>query len=162
MKTKTRNGKIECKRKNGQIVLAGYSPINEFEQPCVFPFIYKGKEYSSCTFDPREDPKTGELIDVDEPWCATLVNDEGKMVRSGICEVSANTINVDKSECPVPPRTCGLPVRTKNTKDSIPKNFDIFDTDILQMPWMVTIGKYTKIQNGKLSNNCKLFLEITN
>ena len=119
----------------------------------MFPFIYNGIKYLSCTYDPRYDRKTGELIDVEEPWCATEVNSQDQMTRSGICEVSANTINVDKSECPVPPRTCGLPVRTKNTKDSIPKNFDIFDTDILQMPWMVTIGKYTKVQNGKLSHS---------
>ena len=38
-------------------------------QPCVFPFIYNGEEFSSCT-----------KVDYRVSWCATKKDEEGKLV----------------------------------------------------------------------------------
>ena len=47
-------------------------------QPCVFPFIYKGENFSSCT------EKKFEYV----PWCATETDTEGKFIddKWGYCE----------------------------------------------------------------------------
>ena len=47
-------------------------------QKCVFPFLFDGKEYDSCTTD-------GE---VDYFWCATDVDKNGEMIIGnwGFCE----------------------------------------------------------------------------
>ena len=39
-------------------------------KPCVFPFEYKGKEYSNCAWEEGED----------KPWCSTKVDSNGKHV----------------------------------------------------------------------------------
>ena len=57
----------------------------QVEVPCVFPFIYKGKEYNECTF------QKGDV----KAWCSTKVDGNGKHVGGqrqwGYCE----------KECPV-------------------------------------------------------------
>ena len=40
-------------------------------QPCIFPFLYSGERYESCT---TRDSDTGL------PWCATRVDSEGWVV----------------------------------------------------------------------------------
>ncbi|CAM4703026.1 unnamed protein product [Caretta caretta] len=35
------------------------------EEPCTFPFRYKGRKYTACTMDDRK-----------RPWCATMSNYE--------------------------------------------------------------------------------------
>nr|XP_020668994.1 epididymal sperm-binding protein 1-like [Pogona vitticeps] len=48
--------------------------------PCIFPFTYKGKEYSNCTGDGRRDRR---------PWCATT--DSYDMDSKGkFCQVSGS------------------------------------------------------------------------
>ena len=42
--------------------------------PCVFPFIYKGSTHRKCT-----------RTDIDTPWCATEVNDNGKLTKWKYC-----------------------------------------------------------------------------
>ena len=39
--------------------------------PCVFPFKYKNLTHTSCTY-----------ADSDLPWCATMVDKDGEMVRN--------------------------------------------------------------------------------
>jgi len=53
--------KCECKAENGA--------------SCVFPFIWRGKTYTSCTKDKSTNGK---------PWCATAVNAEGKALRGSL------------------------------------------------------------------------------
>lgn len=40
-------------------------------QPCIFPFLYGGESYETCT---ARDSDTGQ------PWCATSVDSEGWVV----------------------------------------------------------------------------------
>ena len=139
-----------------------YSRNNIFDQPCIFPFKYKGITYQTCTFVRRYDSKS-KAIDPDEPWCATEVDSNGEMSEGkwGICDVNIASVTKTKSSCPIPPLTCGVPVRTRTTTQALKKIVDklkekddkasIFDTDILQMPWMVTIGKYS---GGKWEHRC--------
>ena len=39
---------------------------NVNDEPCVFPFIFKGVVYQTCT-----------TIGHDQPWCYTMVNEDG-------------------------------------------------------------------------------------
>ena len=55
--------------------------------------------------------------------------------KIGICE--------DSNNCPIPPRYCGDPVSTRIV-DFKKKVGYVDDITIIQMPWMVTIGKYGK------------------
>ena len=132
-----------------------YSRNNEFDTPCVFPFKYKGITYQSCTFVRRYDNNSKEAIEPDEPWCATGIDSQGNVIEGkwGVCDVSIASVDIEKSSCPISPLTCGIPVRTRTTTAALKQITDklknknekasIFDTDILQMPWMVTIGKYS-------------------
>ena len=97
-----------------------------------------------------------KAIDPGEPWCATEVHPSDNTVKEGkwgVCAVNILSVDIKNSSCPISPPTCGVPVRTRTTPEALNeikkklgnKNaISIFDTDILQMPWMVTIGKYTK------------------
>ena len=54
--------------------------------PCIFPYTCKGKEYNECF-----PGKYGE-------WCATEVNDKGKMTKYAFCkkeEPSKITLNLN-------------------------------------------------------------------
>ena len=55
--------------------------------------------------------------------------------KIGICE--------DSNNCPIPPRYCGDPVSTRIV-DFKKKVGYVDDITIIQMSWMVTIGKYGK------------------
>ncbi|XP_023327446.1 uncharacterized protein LOC111700680 [Eurytemora carolleeae] len=50
------------------------------KSPCIFPFIWEGREYRECTTDG----------DTPFPWCALEVNDAGELVdnRWGQCDMS--------------------------------------------------------------------------
>ena len=61
------------------------SDKNDWGKPCKFPFKYKGKEFVSCTGTKRTDDN-GEVIDKDKFWCATEVNENDQMVKSGVCK----------------------------------------------------------------------------
>ena len=71
----------------------------QVEAPCVFPFIYKGKEYNECTF------QKGDV----KAWCSTKVDGNGKHVGGqrqwGYCEkecpVQGRVISVQDIICPV-------------------------------------------------------------
>ena len=51
----------------------------------------------------------------------------------GICD--------DTDTCPIPPRYCGEPIRTRQLLDDRDDN-----VDIEQMPWMVSLGTIQEIQ----------------
>ena len=61
------------------------SDKNDWGKPCKFPFKYNGKEFVSCTGTNRTD-ESGEVIDVNKFWCATEVDEDGLMVKSGVCK----------------------------------------------------------------------------
>ena len=61
---------------------------------CIFPFIYKGENYSTCTNAllgelPEHEDKTGE----DFFWCATATRENGLMVDNmwGKCNLCSCT-----------------------------------------------------------------------
>ena len=64
--------------------------------PCVFPFKYRGKTYSTCTKDHTNIQK--------KPWCSTKVDERGKHISG-----QRNWGNCDK--------TCPLPSDDKNKSD---------------------------------------------
>jgi len=49
-------------------------PSSSTTVPCVFPFIYSGKTYNSCTTEGHPEQK---------PWCSTKVDSQGKHVLGG-------------------------------------------------------------------------------
>ncbi|XP_078234151.1 epididymal sperm-binding protein 1 [Pogona vitticeps] len=60
--------------------------------PCIFPFTYKGKEYSNCTGDGRRDRR---------PWCATT--DSYDMDSKGkFCQVSGPDPKLQSPTCAFP------------------------------------------------------------
>ena len=61
------------------------SDKNDWGKPCKFPFKYKGEEFVSCTGTQRTDDN-GNVIDKDKFWCATEVNENDQMVKSGVCK----------------------------------------------------------------------------
>jgi len=78
--------KAENRVKGGALSKCKTTPDGpQVEVPCVFPFIYKGKEYNECTF------QKGDV----KAWCSTKVDGNGKHVGGqrqwGYCE----------KECPV-------------------------------------------------------------
>ena len=61
-----------CRTVGGQSRVSNPDP----DQPCIFPFIWKGVSHSSC------------INDADGNWCATLVNSRGELEfykKWGIC-----------------------------------------------------------------------------
>ncbi len=57
-------------------------------EPCVFPFLFQGKEYLDCTTDGRGD---GRL------WCATTY-DYDQEKKWGFCESKSSTLKVNNIE----------------------------------------------------------------
>jgi len=49
-------------------------PSSSANVPCIFPFTYAGKEYTSCTVEGHPDQKT---------WCSTKVDSQGVHVDGG-------------------------------------------------------------------------------
>ena len=51
---------------------------NDPDKPCVFPFIHKGKTYTTCTKSGRNSCK---------PWCSTKVDESGIHIEEnwGFC-----------------------------------------------------------------------------
>lgn len=103
----------------------GYGDRGQLNQPCQFPFTLRGKTYWACTYDLSH-------ITGYKPWCSTKVDADGNHISGGrnwgICD--------DAQNCPIPPRDCGEPVRSS----PIDRNSD--DIDIVQQPWMVSLGTY--------------------
>ncbi|XP_059089354.1 uncharacterized protein LOC131885346 [Tigriopus californicus] len=51
------------------------------KRTCIFPFVYQGKTYSSCTFSANPN------VPDETPWCATKVDPITKeMTNSGVCQ----------------------------------------------------------------------------
>nr|XP_032833283.1 72 kDa type IV collagenase-like [Petromyzon marinus] len=73
--------------------------------PCVFPFVYGGREYSACTSAGRDDA---------ERWCATTANYDADH-KYGFCPPSALTTvggNADGAPCVFPFRFLGRSYET--------------------------------------------------
>ena len=100
-------------------------------RPCVFPFKVRGKTYHSCTFDSAH--RTNY-----KAWCSTNTTDDGfhrkKGSNWGIC--------IDRKTCPIPPRSCGIPSKSRRASSDQQNN-----VDIEQQPWMVSLGE--KLPGGK-------------
>ena len=67
------------------IVERPLSDKNDWGKPCKFPFKYKVEEFVSCTGTQRTDDN-GDVIDKDKFWCATEVDENDQMVKSGVCK----------------------------------------------------------------------------
>jgi hypothetical protein len=65
--------------------------------PCIFPFTYKGEEYNECF--------PGKYGD----WCATEVNDKGKMTKYAFCEKEKKA----EPKVKLPPQPKKAPVKSK-------------------------------------------------
>ena len=70
-----------------------------------------------------------------KPWCSTKVDANGNHISGGknwgVCD--------DQDNCPIPPRYCGEPIRTRGLPDDRDDN-----VEIIQMPWMASLGGYEK------------------
>ena len=55
----------------------------------VFPFTYLGKTYDSCT---KDDATTGDR------WCATKVDGDRNMIKSGLCDPDCPGVGKKLSE----------------------------------------------------------------
>ena len=58
----------------------------------VFPFTYFGKTYDSCT----KDDMTGSYAQYS--WCATKVDSDGNMIKSGVCDPDCPGVGKKLSE----------------------------------------------------------------
>ena len=70
---------------------------NKDSRRCVFPFIYKGKKYNSCTAEASSNGK---------PWCATEVRGDGQVISGkwGDCDFTSCSGEVTKQQdLPRPP-----------------------------------------------------------
>eukprot|EP00095_Tigriopus_kingsejongensis_P000444 maker-scaffold492_size156171-snap-gene-0.17 protein:Tk00444 transcript:maker-scaffold492_size156171-snap-gene-0.17-mRNA-1 annotation:"AT19278p" len=106
------------------------------DQPCIFPFKYRGKIYYSCTWVIFHITKG--------PWCSTQVDEDGEHVRGkfGIC---------GPATCDIPPRECGRPTKERKLTD-----FDTEDrklnVSIQSLPWMASLGTFST--DGKWQHEC--------
>ncbi|XP_040580289.1 uncharacterized protein [Lepeophtheirus salmonis] len=95
---------------------------------CVFPFIYKGIEYYSCTW-------YISIYTKNQPWCSTKVDVNNNHIKGnwGTC---------DPNKCPkhYPPRECGVPAKKRRQKRIIRDN----ELDIKEIPWMTSLGIFEK------------------
>ena len=67
----------------------GVSEKNDWDKPCKFPFKHNGKEYTSCTPDERKDDD-GSVIDSGKYWCATEIDADRQMLKSGVCKAECS------------------------------------------------------------------------
>jgi len=96
---------------------------------CVFPFMYKGKEYHQCTY--ASSPS---------PWCSTLVDNNGTTVtnRWGDCDTSVCEVeNTPGTTCttvggPSSGMPCIFPFRHNGV------TYTTCTTDTLGQPWCST------------------------
>lgn len=106
--------------------------------PCQLPFTLRGRTYYACTYDYSH-------ITGYKPWCSTKVDANGKHVSGGgnwgICD--------DIYNCPIPPKHCGEPVRTRRLPEDRDDN-----VDIEQMPWMVSLGTYNDDEPDVWQHQC--------
>ena len=58
---------------------------NDWGKPCKFPFKYNGEEHVSCTRKDRFD-NSGSIIDEGFSWCATEIDSNGQVLKSGACK----------------------------------------------------------------------------
>ena len=107
---------------------SGEGDRGQLDAPCQFPFTLRNKTYYACTFDYSH-------ITGYKPWCSTKVDRNGNHISGGknwgVCD--------DNRNCPIPPRLCGEPVRTRRLPDERDD-----DVDFEQMPWMASLGTYDK------------------
>ncbi|XP_067388874.1 epididymal sperm-binding protein 1-like [Emydura macquarii macquarii] len=90
------------------------------EEPCTFPFTYKGKKYSACTMD-----------DANRPWCATTSNYEVNR-RWRYCGTTVGE-NSDSSPCVFPFIYKGKTYSSCTAVD-----------DKMGRPWCATTPNYDK------------------
>ena len=67
----------------------GFSDANDWAKPCKFPFKYGGEEHISCIPNERKDDD-GNVIDSGKYWCATEVDADRQMLKSGVCKDSCS------------------------------------------------------------------------
>ena len=67
----------------------GFSDANDWDKPCKFPFKYDGEEHISCIPNERKDDD-GNVIDSWKYWCATEVDADRQMLKSGVCKDSCS------------------------------------------------------------------------
>ncbi|XP_053865558.1 epididymal sperm-binding protein 1-like [Malaclemys terrapin pileata] len=91
------------------------------EDPCTFPFSYKGRRYSACTMD-----------DSKWPWCATTSNYEANH-KWRYCGTAAAGGNSDSSPCVFPFIYKGRTYQNCTAVD-----------DQMGRPWCATTSNYDK------------------
>jgi len=107
---------------------------------CVFPFVYKDRQYRGCI-----------LVDADDgiPWCSTLTDSSGQHVggqgKWGHCPSSCNK-DLDGSPVGSAPPT-DANVNNVNVEGSIS------NTKLSQLPWFPSDGKLSLPINTIASNN---------
>ena len=105
--------------------------------PCIFPFTYKDKEYNECF-----PGKYGK-------WCATEVNDKGKMTKYAFCKEAEtepddkkNKATTDKPKVKLPPQPKKAPIKSK--KDTKPKSPSPVEAAAAEAPTPAPEPKKTK------------------
>ena len=104
--------------------------------PCKFPFIYKGEEYSHC------------ISESGKAWCATSVDDITRhVITYQYCQETCTTEEFRPDNSPTDPYKCGF------------ENVDMVGTVIgvnatmtrpHQYPWMVYVATCSLTDNGNL------------
>ncbi|KAK9397126.1 hypothetical protein NXF25_020487, partial [Crotalus adamanteus] len=96
--------------------------------PCVFPFIYQGKSYSSCT----------EVDSLNHSWCATTSNYD-KSPQWKYCAIKSLTYLYFWV-----PRPCVFPFIYQGKSYS-----SCIEIDSLNLPWCATTANYDKSPQWK-------------